>query len=196
MCGALAPMANEIFDEGYAGGGGLYSDSRYKVAKAPGRDPGGVVAYEYEQRLAPYDHESTWFFQGSLPHVRQSFTLEVPPNYTYVSVWAHHEPSKVIDLEHQRYRWEMDAVPAIELDRVPMHPSANAIAGRMTVHFGPVGSSGAPLGSWQEIGEWFDGLSRDRVVATPEIAAKAAELTAGKNDFYEKSEVIGEFVQK
>ena len=187
---------NEILDEGYAGSGGLYSDSRYKVAKAPGRDPGGVVAYEYEQRLAPYDRESTWFFQGSLPHVHQSFTLEIPPNYTYVSVWAHHEAGKAIDLEHQRYRWEMDAVPGIELDRVPMHPSSDAIAGRMTVHFGPVGSSSAPLGSWQEIGEWFDTLSRDRVVATPDIAAKAAELTAGKKDFYDKSEAIGEFVQK
>jgi len=178
---------NEILDEGYAGGGGLYSDSRYKVAKAPGRDPGGVVAYEYEQRLAPYEHESTWFFQENIPHVRQSFTLEIPANYTYVSVWAHHEPGKAIDL---------DAVPAVELDRVPMHPSARALFGRMTVHFGPVGSSSAPLGSWQEIGEWFDMLSRDRLVATPDIAAKAAELTAGKGDFYDKSEAIGEFVQK
>ena len=187
---------SEVLDEGYVGGGGLYSDSRYKVAKAPGRDPGGVVAYEYEQRLAPYDHEDTWFFQGSIPHVHQSFTLEVPPNYTYVSVWAHHEASKAIDLEHQRFRWEMDAVPPIDLDRVPMHPSPNALAGRMTVHFGPVGSSAAPLGTWQELGEWYDGLSRDRVVATPEIATKAAELTAGKSDFYDKSEAIGEFVQQ
>ncbi len=187
---------NEIFDEGYAGGGGLYSDSRYKLARAPGRDPGGVVAYEYEQRLAPYEHESTWFFQENIPHVRQSFTLEIPANYTYVSVWAHHEAGKAIDLEHQRYRWEMDAVPAVELDRVLMHPSARALTGRMTVHFGPVGTSAAPLGSWQEIGEWFDALSRDRMVATPDIASKAAELTSGKSDFYDKSEAIGEFVQK
>jgi hypothetical protein len=187
---------NEIADEGYPGGGGMYFDERFKVANAPGRDPGGVVAYEVEQRIAPYDHETTWHFQGDIPHVKQSFTLEVPPNYTYVSVWAHHDSVKAIDLEHQRYRWEMNDVPGIDLDRVPMHPSAYALEGRMTVHYGPVGASGPPLGSWQEIGEWYDALSRDRMVANPEIAAKAAELTAGKTDFYDKTEAITEFVQK
>ncbi len=187
---------NEIADEGYYGSSEMYSDARYKLAKAPGRDPGGVVAYEYEQRQPPYEHEASWRFQGDIPRVTQSFTLEMPPNYSYVAVWAHHDAVKAIDLEHQRNRWEMNAVPAIDLERVPMHPSGSALAGRMTVHFGPVDSFRAPLGSWQEIGEWFDGLSRDRLVATPEIAAKAAELTAGKTDFYDKAEAIGEFVQQ
>jgi hypothetical protein len=49
---------------------------------------------------------------------------------------------------------------------------------------------------WQGIGEWYDGLSRDRLVSTPEIAAKANELTQGKGDFYEKTEAIAEFVQQ
>ena len=39
-------------------------------------------------------------------------------------------------------------------------------------------------------------MSRDRLAATPDIAAKAAELTAGKTDFYDKAEAIGEFVQQ
>lgn len=187
---------NEIADAGYYGSSEMYSDERYKLAKAPGRDPGGVVAYEYEQRQPPYEHEASWRFQSDLPRVNQSFTLELPPNYAYVAVWGHHEAVKPIDLEHQRDRWEMNKVPAIDLEHVPMHPSGWALAGRMTVHFGPVDSSRAPLGSWQEIGEWFDDLSRDRLLATPDIAAKAAQLTAGKSDFYDKAEAIGEFVQK
>ena len=39
-------------------------------------------------------------------------------------------------------------------------------------------------------------LAKDRLVTTPQIAAKANELTAGKTDFYDKTEAIGEFVQK
>ena len=39
-------------------------------------------------------------------------------------------------------------------------------------------------------------FSRAASRATPEIAAKAQELTAGKTDFYDKTEAIGEFVQK
>ena len=55
--------------------------------------------------------------------------------------------------------------------------------------------SAAP-GTWQGVGEWYQGLSKDRLVSTPEIAAKANELTAGKTDFYDKTEAIAEFVQK
>ena len=51
-------------------------------------------------------------------------------------------------------------------------------------------------GTWQGIGEWYEQLSKDRLVATPEIEAKAKQLTAGKADFYDKTEAIGEFVQK
>ena len=39
-------------------------------------------------------------------------------------------------------------------------------------------------------------LERSPYVATPEIAAKASELIAGKTDFYDKTEAIAEFVQK
>jgi hypothetical protein len=187
---------NEIEDFGYPGGGGLFVDDRWKLAKAPGRDPGGVVAWEYEQRGQPYMHESTWEFQDEIPHVTQSFTLELPANYTYQTNWAHHDASKAIELEHQRFRWEMNDTPAIDLARVPMHPQFLALAGRMTVHYGPAAGSAAPLGSWQEIGVWYDGIAHDRLNATPEIAAKAAELTAGKTDFYDKAEAVGEFVQK
>ncbi len=187
---------NEIVDNGYAGSGNFYEDDRRKVALAPGRDPGGVVAYEYEQRAAPYVHEDTWFFQTDIPHLQQSYTLELPAGYTYSTTWAHHETSKAIDLEHQRYRWEMNETPAIELDRVPMRPSEYALAGRMTVQYAPPGEAAAALGSWQGIGIWYDGISRDRLAATPEIAAKAAELTAGKTDFFDKTEAIAEFVQQ
>ena len=186
---------NEIQEFGERGGGVLYEDERYRVANAPGRDPGGVVAYEYEQRASPYIHEANWFFQDDLPHLQQSFTLELPPGFTYQAVWAHHPETKVVDLEHQRFRWQLDHMPPIDLERVPMHPAMSALAGRMTVHYAAPGDT-AHLDTWQGIGLWYDGLSHDRVAANPEIAAKAAELVAGKTDFYEKAEAITEFVQK
>jgi transglutaminase-like putative cysteine protease len=187
---------NEIVEVGAApeGGGILFEDMRAKVADPPGRDPGGVVAWETEQRLPYYEHEEDLYFEGSLPRVKQSFTLEMPPNYAYVSATAHYPPVKAIDLEHERYRWEFNDVPAIDLHRVPLAPSMGALTGRLTVHFGPAGDP--HLGTWQGLGEWYDQLARDRMAATPEIAAKAAALTAGKTDFYDKTEAIAEYVQK
>jgi Domain of Unknown Function with PDB structure (DUF3857)/Transglutaminase-like superfamily len=186
----------EITEFGYPNEGPLYEDLKYKAVKAPGRDPGGIIAYEYEQRERPYLDEKTWFFQEDIPHVSESFTLELPPGYTYGTVWAHHDSTRASDLEHQRWRWEMKDTPGIDLDHVLMRPSELALAGRMTIHYGAPGAADATKGSWQEVGEWYQGLSKDRLVSTPEIAAKANELTAGKVDFYDKTEAIAEFVQK
>jgi hypothetical protein len=90
----------------------------------------------------------------------------------------------------------MKETPAIDLDHVLMRPSEMALAGRMTVHYGAPGNASVDQGTWQSIGEWYDTLAKDRLVATPEIAAKAKDLVGDKTDFYDRTEVIAEFVQK
>lgn len=183
----------EMIEAGYPGQGNLYEDERIRAANPPGRDPGGIVAYEYEQKMLPYVGEKTWFFQGNLPRVSQVFTLELPAGYSYATVWAHHAAVPEADLENRRWRWELKATPAIHLEHVLYRPSVLSLAGRMTVRYSP---SSPSKDGWQSIGEWYQGLSRDRLAATPEIAAKANELTAGKADFFDKTEAIAEFVQK
>lgn len=184
----------EMVDLGYPGQGNLYQDERIRSANPPGRDPGGVIAYEYEQKMLPYIGEKTWFFQGSLPRLEQVFTLELPPGYTYTTVWAHHAAIQGSDLENRRWRWEIKDTPAINLEHMLYRPAISSLAGRMTVRYTPV--SVTPVDGWQSIGEWYDRLSHDRLAATPEIVAKANELAAGKTDFFEKTEAIAEFVQK
>jgi hypothetical protein len=188
---------SEILDVGAPGDGGeLYSDDRAKVADPPGRDPGGIIAYEYEKRERPYLAEANWQFQDDLPRLQQRFTVALPSGYTYTTTWARHAKVEGIDLENHSYRWEMKDVPAIDLDHIPMAPSEGALAGRMTVHYAGPGLAEPQDGTWQGIGEWYEGLSRDRLVSTPDIAAKATELTAAKTDFYDKAEAIGDFVQQ
>jgi len=188
---------SEILEFGAPGEGGqLYSDEKAKVASPPGLDPGGVVAYEYERRERPYLAETNWFFQGSSPRVNQSFTLVLPPGYTYTTTWAHHPKVDGADLENHSYRWEMNHEAAIDLEHVPMSPGTGALAARMTVHYAGPGLAEPQDGTWQGIGEWYNTLANGRLTATPDIAAKAAELTAGKTDFYARAEAIGEFVQK
>ena len=186
----------EIVEFGHPGSGILYEDVRFKAAKPPGRDPGGVIACEYEQRMRPYIGEKTWFFQGTNPRLNQSFTLELPAGFTYSTVWAHHAAQKEADLENRRWHWEIKETPGIDLDHVLHRPAELSLAGRMTLRYAPAGSSISSKDGWQNVGEWYDRLSRERLFATPEIAAKASELTAGKADFYDKAEAIAEFVQK
>ena len=173
-----------------------FQDDKFRVARAPGADPGGVVAYEYEQRTRPMLTEKTWFFQDDIPHVSEIFTLELPAGYTYGTQWSRHAPMEAVDLEKQRWRWEMKNVPAIDLERVPLSPAPMSLAARMTVHYAGSGNSLATDGTWKSIGEWYGRLYQERVLTTPEITAKAKELTAQKTDFYDKTEAIAEFVQK
>ena len=173
----------------------LYSDDRARVADPPGRDPGGVIAYEYDKRERPYLAETDWLFQDELPRVSQSFTLVLPPGYTFSTTWAHHPRAEAIDLEHNRYRWEMNNQRAIDLDRIPLSPSPEALAARMSVHYSGPTLAVPQDGTWRGIGQWYATLAHDRTAATPEIAAKAAELTTGRTDFYDKAAAIGSFVQ-
>lgn len=173
---------------------GVFSDDRFRVANAPGSDPGGVIAYEYQQRGRPLTNEETWEFQDELPHLTQNFTLELPSGYTFVTTWAHHAQAAPIDMQNQRWRWDLNNMPAVDLDEVPLSPNPEALAGRMTIRYSPSGL--VADGTWQGIGVWYAPLMRDRIEPTPEITAKAQQLTAGKSDFFDKAEAIGGFVQK
>jgi len=187
---------NEIAEFGYAGQGNLYEDMHVKAARPAGRDPGGIVAVEYERTERPYIAETTWFFQDDTPRLNQVFTLELPAGFTYSTVWAHHATVEGSDLENRRWRWEMKDTPGTDLHRVLHSPAFGSLSGRMTIRYAPAGKVLDPKQGWRNVGEWYDGLSRPRLVATPEIAAKASELAAGKTDFYDKTEAISEFVQQ
>lgn len=189
---------SDYVDNGISGSEGafVFEDVRVRVAHAPGADPGGVIAYEYEQQSRPYLTEKTWSFQEDIPSLSQRFTLYLPAGYTFGTVWAHHAPVKADDLESGRWAWEVKDIPGVDLRRVTMAPSLESLEARMTVHYAGAGLRTATDGTWKSVGQWYGSLFRDRVAATAEIAAKAQELTAGKTDFFEKTNVIAEFVQK
>jgi transglutaminase-like putative cysteine protease len=50
--------------------------------------------------------------------------------------------------------------------------------------------------TWEQIGRWYAGLEKDRRAPTPEVRAKAQELTKGLNTDLEKTEALYDFVAK
>ena len=173
-----------------------FADDRARTAHAPGADPGAVIAYEYEQRSRPLMNEKTWWIQEDIPHLHESFTLELPPGFTYGTVWAHHPPIQTSDTEGHGWRWETKDEPGIDLRRIPMHPSPESLAARMTVHYAAPGVAAGMDGTWKGLGQWYTPLFHDRITPSPDITAKTQELIAGKTDFYDKVEVLSKFVQK
>lgn len=185
---------NEISEEGTAGWGVLYQDLRVKTAQAPARDPNAVIAYEYEQKMRPYMFEDSWDIQDSIPAHRERYILELPPGWEYKTSWHRHAPVEP-SVSGNRYEWELRDVPALDLKDVPAAPAAKAMRARAVIsYFG--GGRARTSGDWRAIGEWYQQLAAERAKPSPEIAAKAAELVAGKTDFADKAQAIGEYVQQ
>src|SRR5579863_5705736 len=50
--------------------------------------------------------------------------------------------------------------------------------------------------SWEQVGLWYAGLEKDRRIPTPEVHAKAAELTKGLDNDLDKVQALYDFVAK
>ena len=50
--------------------------------------------------------------------------------------------------------------------------------------------------SWEQIGRWYAGLEKDRRAPSPEVRAKADELTKGLNNDLDKVQALYDFVAK
>jgi len=186
----------DIRDEALGEWGILYNDLRGKVVHAPGSDPGGVVAYEVVRQVADYgEREQTWDFQGSIPIHRAVFEVDLPPGWKNYTAWLHHEAVNGTEAAPNHWHWEMEDVPAVDLNEVPMAPSEEALAGRMVIHYS---ATDLPTGDqrWAEIGNWYDVLASPRTEAPLEINAKAKEIAGPATDFKAKIQTVAGFMQR
>ena len=185
----------EVHDEALGEWGILYDDLRAKIVTPPGADPGGVIAYEVETRVADYGTgEESWHFQQDIPGVRWVLELDLPPAWNHYDAWLHHAPVVPAEVAPNHWRWELTDVPGIDLTDVPMAPSPRALAARMVVHYG---ARPMPTGDqrWTEIGNYYDTLAANRTEAPQEIAAKSREV-GGAGDFKSKIQGVAGFMQQ
>jgi hypothetical protein len=105
-------------------------------------------------------------------------------------------PVAPVSLGNNRWQWILNDVPAVDMRHVSLHPAGGAIRQRMSIHYFGPGVVQPFRGDWRSIGEWYAQLVEGRLTPTPEITAKAQELTAGKTGFYSKSEAIATFMQR
>jgi transglutaminase-like putative cysteine protease len=186
---------NEIAEVGDNEYGMLYVDLHAKVARAPAADPGAVIAYEYERTMRPYVQEYSWDFQDSIPTLHSVFELVLPPDWHY-SVAARKDAGVVASQPAPgHYRWQLDRIPGIDLEDVPMAPEFEGMAGRLVVRYS---RDPQPTGDdrWTAIGNWYTTLASPSAQATPDLTAKAKELVAGQSDFTAKIQIIASYMQR
>ncbi len=185
----------DFADQGLAESEVLQSTARLRTLNPPGADPGAVVACETETELRPYMDEETWAFQAPVPVVSEALELALPPGGHFADSWRGYPAIKPEETTDSHLRWEIHDMPALDLENVRSAPAWGALAARMSVMWGDMAVHGTAA-QWRELGLWQAALEEHRADPTPEIAAKAKELTAGVPDFYAKLERITDYIQK
>ena len=188
-------METDFKDFGDTGDRVMQSTDRFRVLNPPGADPGSVVVCEMEGNLRPYMSDEDWQVQLPIPVVDESLELVLPPGGHFAESWSRFQPVKPVEVGPNDLRWEIKAVPALDLSNVHATPPEEALVARMSVKWGDSAVKGTD-NQWRAIGLWQEHLEANRADPTPEITAKAQELAAGAPDFYTKLSRITEFIQK
>ncbi len=191
----LQAMESDFEDHGAYAAPVLQFTERIRTVNPPGSDPGSVVVCETEERLRPYMSEEEWDLQSSIPVVFEALELALPPGGHYADSWAHFAAVKPEEMAGNHLRWELKDVPALDLENVRATPPWRALAARMSVKWGDSAVKGAD-NQWRALGLWQAKLEEHRPDATPEIAARAKELTADATDLYTKLSRITGYIQK
>jgi hypothetical protein len=173
----------------------LYSDTRYKLLKIPGADPGSVIGYEYQQKEHSSVLQIIWPFQEEVPVKRAQFELELPSGWTYANYWFNSPGVKPQAMGQNRWAWEVTDIAAVEEET--QMPTWRSLAGHLGISLTPP-SSGISLktaGDWRGIGLWYWGLASPEREATADIVRKAHELTDKFPAPQDKVRALASYVQ-
>jgi hypothetical protein len=170
----------------------IFDSTRVRVAQATAAEPGAIVAFESEYQEAPYMTSWEYAVDREIPSAGQTITLTLPAGFVHHEGWAHMDPIQSEQLAPSTWRWQVGS--RTSLDDEDGAPELGEVAARMLVAYsgGPVPPSD---GDWSTVGTWYNELIKGQDASSPEIAAKVAELTAGKATFSEKLLAITGFLQ-
>lgn len=166
----------------------LYSDIHEKHVAVKGLGVGDTLEYLVRFRVVKAEVPGHfWFehyFQKTAIIKSEELEVSVPAN-KYVKVVSPDYKAEIKNEGGRRiYDWKYSNLQVAERDpseiprRNPPNPSVQVTS----------------FATWEEIGRWYEGLQKDSVRVTPEIQAKAAELTKGLKTDEEKVHALYNFV--
>ncbi|HEV2715222.1 MAG TPA: DUF3857 and transglutaminase domain-containing protein, partial [Terriglobales bacterium] len=177
----------------------VYTDYRQKHITVPGLRPGEVLEYDMvtviHTPLAAGQFWSDYEFDKANITLDETLDVDVPAGRNLKLKCKLGMDPKIIEENGRRtYHWsgshlerEDDNAKAKEKDKKKKkrRPDDDKPDIQLTT-----------FESWEQIGRWYAGLEKDRRKPSPEVRAKAQELTRGLNTDLEKTEALYDFVAK
>lgn len=192
----FAMKKDQYVDLGDPDEGMLYVDDRYRAANPPGADPGGIVAWEYVQKVPSYQNEVTWDIQSDDPVVKATFELQMPQGWNYATNWFQHAAVAAVTIGAEEYQWTLEHVTGIDVENIPLAPSPEALAARMVVHYSdkPIPASTSAL--WARIGQWYDTLAAGQSEGDTNIKSATTGLVPANAGFMTRLEDVAAYMQQ
>src|ERR1022692_3261673 len=177
----------------------VYTDYRQKHITVPGLRPGEVLEYDMvtviHTPLAASQFWSDYEFDKSNISLDETLDVDVPAGRSLKLKCKPGMDPKITEANGRRiYHWsgshlerEDDPAKAKEKDKKKKkhRPDDDRPDIQLTT-----------FESWEQIGRWYASLEKDRRAPSPEVRAKAQELTKGLNTDLEKTEALYDFVAK
>ena len=175
----------------------VYTDYRQKHITVPGLRPGEVLEYDMvtviHTPLAAGQFWADYEFDKSNITLDETLDVDVPAGRTLKLKCKPGMDPKITEENGRRiYHWsgshlEREDDPAKEKDKKKKkhRPDDERPDIQLTT-----------FETWEQIGRWYASLEKDRRAPSPEVRAKAQELTKGLNTDIEKIEALYDFVAK
>jgi tetratricopeptide (TPR) repeat protein len=162
----------------------FYSDLKEKQVAVKGLEIGDILEFQYRLGVdKPLDPNQFWFsynFTHSGILLEEELQVSVPRD-RYVNVKSSEVQPTISDNGDIRtYDWK-----TANLEREATKPADTEEIPSVQI---------TTFRSWDEVGQWFRSLASPQAAVTPEIQAKANELTAGMKTDSEKIQAIYRFV--
>ena len=170
----------------------VYTDYRQKHVTVPGLRPGETL--EYEVITVTYKALAAGQFWMDHDFIKKGIVLDEQlevdvPKDRAITLKSKPGVDPQVSEENGRkiYRWKSSHLDRDDKDQdkkkahKPAKPEPPAV--QLTT-----------FASWADLGIWYGGLEKDRREPTPEIRAKAAELTRDKSSDLDKVEALYDYV--
>ena len=169
----------------------MYTDQREKHIAIKSLSTGDILEYKLRwtihEPMAPgYFWYDTSYFRNGIC-LKQTVELSVPRDVKVNLKYTKPEPSVREEGNTRIYTFQTSNLQKVEKSKIPDWEKNFHGADPPELRL-------SSFASWESVGAWFNSLQQPKIAITPEIKAKAEELTKGKGTEDEKIRVIYDFV--
>ncbi|MGC2328668.1 MAG: DUF3857 domain-containing protein [Candidatus Sulfotelmatobacter sp.] len=178
----------------------VYTDYRQKHVTVPGLRPGEVLEYDLvtvvHTALAPGQFWAEYEFDKNDIVLDEDFDVDVPADRPLKLKSKPGMDPKITEADGRRvYHWTSSHLER-EDDKDKDKDDKDKKKKRRKPEDEHPDIQLTTFATWEQIGRWYAELEKDRRVPSPEVRAKAEELTKGLSSDLDKTEALYDYVAK